>query len=136
MSLICVTSSNQRRLLDVLAKVNPQKSRDRDSLRGLEAELNRAQIVPPQEAPPDLVTMHSKTRILDLEDQEEMVFTLAFPEEAAVEEGKLSILSPLGTAILGYRAGDTFTWELPQGARQFKILEVVYQPEANGHYTS
>lgn len=136
MSLICVTSSNQRRLLDFLAKASTQWTRDRDSLRGLEAELNRAQIVSPQEAPPDLVTMHSKARILDLQDQEEMVFTLAFPEEASVDEGKLSILSPLGTAVLGYRAGDTFTWEVPEGPRQFKILEVVYQPEAHGHYTS
>jgi regulator of nucleoside diphosphate kinase len=58
-----------------------------------------------------------------------------FPEEANVDAGQLSVLAPLGTAILGYRAGDTFQWKVPAGVRNLKILEVLFQPEANGRYT-
>ena len=130
MRSIYITSDNQRRLHEHLIAAGSIHDRDRDALRDLENELNRAQVVPPEQVPPDVVTMHSEARLLDVDTGEEMLFRLVFPEEANVETGQLSVLAPLGTAILGYRAGDRFKWQVPAGVRSLKILEVVYQPEA------
>lgn len=134
MRSIYITRDNYRRLQELLSGADPALSRDREVLLDLRSELERAQVVPPQEVPPDAVTMNSQARILDLDTGEKMLFTLVFPKEADVEAGKLSVLAPLGTAILGYRAGDTFAWKVPEGVRRLKVLEVVYQPEASGHF--
>ncbi len=136
MRSIYITSDNHRRLQELLTTVESNQDRDREALQDLAGELNRAQVVPAQDVPPDVVTMHSQARILDLDTGEKMLFTLAFPDEANIEEGRLSVLAPLGTAILGYRTGDTFQWNVPAGVRRLKILEVVFQPEANGQVTA
>jgi regulator of nucleoside diphosphate kinase len=63
-----------------------------------------------------------------------MTYTLVFPRDANVDEGRISILAPLGTAILGYRVGEEFEWDVPSGKRRLRIAKVLYQPEAAGHY--
>ena len=57
-----------------------------------------------------------------------------FPTEANFSEGKISVLAPIGTAILGYKQGDTIKWPVPSGVRQLKVDEILYQPEAAGNY--
>jgi regulator of nucleoside diphosphate kinase len=59
---------------------------------------------------------------------------VVFPSEADSEQGKISILAPVGTALLGYRVGDTVEWKLPGGLRRLKIERILYQPEAAGDY--
>jgi regulator of nucleoside diphosphate kinase len=61
-----------------------------------------------------------------------MVLTIVFPAEADADRGSISVLAPIGTALLGYRAGDTVEWTTPGGPRTFVIEEVIYQPEASG----
>jgi regulator of nucleoside diphosphate kinase len=78
--------------------------------------------------------MNSQARVRDLKSNEEMVFTLVFPTEADYVRGWLSVLAPIGTALLGYRAGDTIELEVPAGVRRLKIEQVLYQPEAAGDY--
>jgi regulator of nucleoside diphosphate kinase len=63
-----------------------------------------------------------------------MVYTLVFPSEANFDEGKISVLAPVGTAMLGYRVGDSIEWEVPSGRRRLKVEELIYQPEASGDY--
>jgi len=97
-------------------------------------ELNRATVIAPTEVPPDVITMNSRVRLLDLDTGEEMIFTLVFPAQADIAESKISVLAPIGTAMLGYRVGDTFTWEVPDGERTLQVKELLYQPEAAGDY--
>jgi regulator of nucleoside diphosphate kinase len=78
--------------------------------------------------------MNSKAEIRDLNTKETMTYTLVFPLDANIDEGKISILAPLGTAILGYRVGDEFEWEVPSGKRRLRIEKILYQPEAAGDY--
>ncbi len=78
--------------------------------------------------------MNSKVHLLDLETKEEMTYTLVFPDAADIIAGKISVLAPIGTAMLGYRAGDTFSWEVPAGVRRIEVLAILYQPEASGDY--
>jgi regulator of nucleoside diphosphate kinase len=103
-------------------------------LENLLGELNRAQIVAPQEIPGDVITMNSQAILLDLDTQEEEIYTLVYPENANSTEGKVSILAPIGTAMLGYRVGDMFEWEVPAGKRRLKVGKILYQPEAAGDY--
>ena len=103
-------------------------------LRKLDEELNRANIVKPEEIPTDVVTMNSTFRLYDLDRGEEFVYTLVFPARADSASGKISVLAPLGTAVLGCRVGDTVKWETPAGPKRLKVKKIVYQPEAKGNY--
>jgi regulator of nucleoside diphosphate kinase len=74
--------------------------------------------------------MNSRVCFIDLDTGEEMICSLVFPGEADIEQHKLSVLAPIGIALLGYRAGDTLEWKVPAGLRRLKVKEVLYQPEA------
>jgi regulator of nucleoside diphosphate kinase len=103
-------------------------------LNKLEDELDRAKIVDPKKIAMDAITMRSKVRLKDMETRKEMIYSLVFPQEADVDEGRISVLAPIGTAMLGYRVGDIIEWEVPSGLRRLKVEEVLYQPEASGDY--
>jgi regulator of nucleoside diphosphate kinase len=74
--------------------------------------------------------MNSRAELLDLESRERMDFTLVFPIDADIEAGRISVLAPLGTAMLGYRVGDEIIWKVPYGTRRLKVTAVHFQPEA------
>lgn len=106
---------------------------DLEPLRALDRELDRAEAVRPEEVPPDVVTMNSKLRMTDLSTGVQRVVTLVYPDHADAED-RVSILSPLGTALLGYRVGDEIHWEMPGAAIHVRVDELLYQPEAAGDY--
>ena len=107
--------------------------RARAEIIALRSELERAEIVAPNEVPPDVITMNSRAELLDLDTNERMEFTLVYPAQADIEEGKISILAPLGTAMLGYRVGDEFEWAVPYGYRRLRVTRIEFQPEASLH---
>ena len=119
-----------RTLVDEAKRVN----RHNQYLDSLDVELSRAQVVAPTEVPADVVTMNSKVSLVDLDTNEEMVVTLVFPQDADVAESKVSVLAPVGTAMLGYRVGDTFSWPVPDGVRRLRVEKILYQPEASGDH--
>ena len=97
----------------------------------LEEELGRADVVAPQAVPPTLITMNSKVRFA-FEGGEEFELTLCYPNDASAP-GCVSILAPIGSALLGLSVGDTIDWPVPGGAtRQVRILDLIYQPERAG----
>lgn len=106
-----------------------------EHLTGLEAELSRSTCIAADKVPPDVITMHSKADLIDLESKEELVYTLVFPHEADIRQDKISVLAPIGTAMLGYRVGDVFEWPVPDGIRRLQIRAVLYQPEAAGAHS-
>lgn len=106
----------------------------RDDLTRLRTELDHARVVEQVDIPADVVTMNSRARLRDLDDEEEMTFTLVFPENASIEHDRISVLAPIGTAMLGQRQGDEFEWEVPAGRVRLKVVKVLYQPEAAKQY--
>jgi len=76
--------------------------------------------------------MNSQVRIRDLEAGRVMVYTLVFPQDADASQGKISVLAPIGTALLGYRVGDMIECKVPAGVKRLRVEEVLYQPEAAG----
>jgi regulator of nucleoside diphosphate kinase len=103
-------------------------------LEELDEELDRAEIVKPEEIPTDVITMNSTFRLSNLDTAGEAVYTLVFPAKADSTSRKISILAPVGTAVLGYRVGDTVEWKVPGGLKRLKVKEIVYQPEAARDY--
>ncbi|BEH11270.1 nucleoside diphosphate kinase regulator [Geobacter sulfurreducens subsp. ethanolicus] len=131
---IYITEFDLTRLEELLDKIDTEGSRDSRHLQELEDELLRAEVVEPQQIPADVVTMNSRVALKDLATGEEMVYELVFPSDARLEENRISILAPVGTALLGYRAGDTISWKVPGGTRKIKITKILYQPEAAGDF--
>ena len=131
---IYITEYDLKRLRELIDEAKRLDRRGNEYLDSLDAELSRGKVVAPTEVPPDVVTMNSKVRLIDLDTHEEMVYTLVFPQEADRTQSKISVLAPIGTAMLGYRVGDTFTWQVPDGIRRLQVKQVVYQPEASGDY--
>jgi regulator of nucleoside diphosphate kinase len=103
-----------------------------DRLDELQTELGRAQIIPQDDVPRDVVTMNSTVSLRDLGTNEVETYTLVFPECADIANHKLSVLAPIGTAVLGYRLGDEFRWRVPGGWRTLKIEQVIFQPGRDG----
>lgn len=97
----------------------------------LELELERAQVLPSDDVPPNLVTMCSRLRYEVIETSKQRELTLVYPEETDAGEAKVSVLAPVGTALLGLSAGDAIRWPLPGGrVRTLRVLEVLSQPNA------
>jgi regulator of nucleoside diphosphate kinase len=131
---IYVTEVDMKRLRAVLDGLKAGGRRDRDHLARLEQELDAAEVVSSQTIPSDVVTMNCRVRVTDLTTGRERVITIAFPSDANADEGKVSIVAPVATALLGYRVGDVVTWTVPGGERSLRIDEILYQPEAAGDY--
>ena len=131
---IYVTEPDYHRLSALIETTRERNGVDIEYLKKLEAELDRAEIVDPKNIPDNVITMHSKVRLKDLVTGQANTYSLVFPTEADFSEGKISVLAPIGTAILGYKSGDTIEWSVPSGLRRLKVDEILYQPEAAGDY--
>ncbi len=129
MKNIIITQSDFDQLYQLVERRKDSSSPDDQYLETLEQELDNAEIVDPREIPSDIVTMNSEVRLEDLDSGEKKNYKLVFPRLNMPENG-VSILAPIGTALLGYRAGDVIEWKVPKGIRRLQILEVVYQPES------
>lgn len=131
---IYVTEFDMKRLEKLIELLHEFADRDKKHLQELEDELGRAKVVAPREIPRNVVTMNSRVLVRDLSSNEEVEYHLVFPGGADVHQNKISILAPIGTALIGGRVGDVVEWQVPAGIVRFRIEEVLYQPEAAGDY--
>ena len=97
-------------------------------------EIQSASVVDPESIPSNVVTMNSIVQISFLNTKKTVEFQIVYPHQANVKENKISIFSPIATALIGYKAGDEIDWVVPAGITKIKIDAIVYQPEAAGHY--
>jgi regulator of nucleoside diphosphate kinase len=129
---IIVSSTDLERLEDLLdslpAEAFPGKA-------DLQAELERAEVVDPQNVPPSVVTMNSTVRFTIESTGQEFSRTLVYPKDIDTKGDKISILAPVGGALLGLSAGDQIEWPSPGGGLlKVRIMEVVHQPERTGEH--
>lgn len=129
---IFITTKDVEKLRDLIREAYHTEYRGSDYLKKLAEEIEKASVVQPDQIPPDVITLNSTARLVDRETKEEMVYSLVFPEDADTSQWKISILAPIGTAMLGYKTGDTFEWDTPGGKRIIRVKEILYQPEAAG----
>ena len=129
---IYVTDYDLERLTEMLNAIEAGSQKIKCSFTQLKQELQRAEIVSSTNIPDNVVTMNSTVRLKDMDTNEEFTFKIVFPSDADMEQGKISVLSPVGTALLGYKVGDRVVWDVPSGVRKLEIEEMLYQPEAKG----
>jgi regulator of nucleoside diphosphate kinase len=133
--MIYITTSDYQRL-SALIEMNRNRNgeTDRQYLDQLEEELAQAEVVDPRDIPGDVITMRSKVHLKDLKSGQTVMYSLVFPSEANYNKGQISVLAPIGTALLGNRSGDVVESRVPSGLRRLRVKEVLYQPEAAGNY--
>ena len=127
---IYITDDDLLRLRSLLASKGKLEGRDKHSLNDLKKELDRAIVVSAEEIPSYVLTMHSRFRLKDLDTGDVAEYTLVYPGEASINQGKISVLAPIGMALLGYQELDTVEWQVPVGLKRFRIEQILYQPEA------
>jgi regulator of nucleoside diphosphate kinase len=123
---IIVTDRDLERLLPIVARAPLAAS--------LEAELDRAVVVQQREVPPDVVTMNSQIVYEDCATGARRNVQLVYPRDADAARGRVSVMAPVGSALLGLRVGQLIAWRLPAGMRCMRVVELRYQPEAQGHF--
>ena len=131
---IMITHTDRQRLGSLIQNLEKVGYVERRYIDDLRDELERAEAVDSHEVLADVITMNSTARLRDLETGDTFDCTLVYPGEANADEDKVSILAPVGTALLGYRVGDEIEWPIPAGVIRLKVEEVVYQPERAGEY--
>ncbi|MBS0451562.1 MAG: GreA/GreB family elongation factor [Proteobacteria bacterium] len=131
------TPFHGERTLTDLDHVRLTKLQGRQSLPALDELLDLTDVVSPREVAADVVTMRSKLVIADARSGQHQTITLCYPADADAATGQVSVLSPVGLALIGTRVGATARWRTPggeEGAAQ--VLDILYQPEASGDYTA
>ncbi len=129
---IFITENDRNRLGKLISNAQQLGLQNDKALDKLKREMVKAKIVELGQLPSDIVTMNS--RILIETNGEEDEISLVYPEDADLIENRISVLSPIGTAILGYSEGDRIIWDVPSGTAEIHIKKVLYQPESAGDY--
>ena len=125
---IHLTSQDLERLERLVAS-----ERKSENILVLEELLEHAVVVLPVEIPPEVATMNSRVRFRDEDTGEEHAVTIVYPSEADPSLGRVSVLAPVGSALLGLTVGDLVEWPIPRGrSRSLRITSILYQPEAAG----
>lgn len=119
---ITITERDAFRLRQLVQASDPSNA---ENIQRLKTELERARIVPVEDLPANVIAMNSTVELEDLEDGEILTYTLVFPESANIEAGKVSILAPLGMAMLGFKVGDEIEWPVPAGTLRVRVRRLV-----------
>lgn len=128
---IDITNEDCERLRWLVADRRGANSMEQEYLDTIEQELDRAEVIGPKAIPRDVVTMNSEARLKDLDSGEGQVYRLVSPAQKRTKNS-VSVLAPIGTAMLGYRVGDVIESRVPKSMRRLEVLEVIYHPEAAG----
>ncbi len=121
---IYLTEYDLRRLEPLVESARRYERADGESLELLQQELDRAVLCDPEELPADVVSVNSQVLVTDLESGKKAEYTIVFPRDANYEERRISVLAPIGTALLGYTKGSEVEWPTPGGVRRFRIERV------------
>lgn len=126
---IFITDQDYHRLSALVSQVDSEWS------ELLEEEIGRANVIAQKDISKEVVTMNSKIKFIDETSNSETEMTLVYPQDANLEGGKISILAPVGIALLGLSVGQSINWKMPNGSvKKLKVKEVIYQPEASGQF--
>lgn len=132
---IHITSMDLERLNTMIEKAQYDATKEKQFyLDKLSSELKHATIVESRDIPENIVTMNSIVRVHDFNYDEETTYTIVYPEKANISINMISILAPIGTALIGYSVGDIIEWDVPEGTIKLQIKEILYQPESFGHF--
>jgi regulator of nucleoside diphosphate kinase len=127
---IIVTDADVERLTRLVRALKCSLFRDQRQLDLLDQTLESAEVRPVGRVPKDVVRMNSRVRVFDFDTRKKGMFTLVFPEQANISQGLISVLAPLGIALLGRRKGDVIEARVPGGTRMLKVERVQREPDS------
>lgn len=133
MNTLIVNRLDYARIKKCINDAKQFKSISKAEAEKLMNELDSAKIVEPEAVPSNVVTMNSIVK-LSFSDNKQVQFQIVYPNQANLKENKISIFSPIATALIGYKVKDEIEWIVPAGLTRIKIEEIIYQPEAAGDY--
>lgn len=131
---IILNKMDHSRINNCILKATEERTINKGEIERLKYELERAKIVEPHEVPNDVVTMNSVVKIFFPDFNKHVQLKIVYPHEADINDWKISIFSPIANALLGYKVGDLIEWFVPTVGTKLKIEDIIYQPEAAGHY--
>ncbi|HMV13945.1 MAG TPA: nucleoside diphosphate kinase regulator [Chitinophagales bacterium] len=134
MSRLIVNRLDYARIKKSISDARDFKSINKSESDKLMKELDSAEIVEPEAIPSNVVTMNSIVKLSFLNNDRQIQFQIVYPEQANMKENKISIFSPIATALIGYKVKDEIEWIVPAGLTKIRIDEIIYQPEAAGDY--
>jgi len=134
MGKIIINKLDYIRIKQWISNAKQTKTVSNSEAEKLLIELENGKIIEPEKIPSNVVTMNSIVKLIFLNNNKQVQFQLVYPNEANLKENKISIFSPVATALIGYSVGDIIEWVVPAGLTKIKIEEIVYQPEASGDY--
>ncbi len=135
MSNIIINRLDYARIKRCINDAKQIKSISNAEAEKLMKELDSAKIVTPEDIPSNVVTMNSIVRLSFLNSNKQVQFQIVYPDQANFKENKISIFSPIATALIGYKVADEIEWLVPAGPTNIRIDEIIYQPEAAGDYS-
>ncbi|MBK8506864.1 MAG: nucleoside diphosphate kinase regulator [Saprospiraceae bacterium] len=134
MSELIINKLDYARIKKCISDAKQFKSLNNVEAVKLMNELNSAKIVEPEAIPSNVVTMNSIVKLSFLNNNKKIQFQIVYPDQANFKENKISIFSPVATALIGYRVKDEIEWIVPAGLTKIRIDEIIYQPEAAGDF--
>jgi len=135
MSNIIINRLDYARIKKCINDAKQFKSISNTEAEKLMKELDSAKIVEPEAIPSNVVTMNSIVKLSFLNNKKQVQFQIVYPNQANLKENKISIFSPIATALIGYKVADEIEWIVPAGLTNIRIDEIIYQPEAAGDYS-
>lgn len=129
---IMVTKVDYSRLNALILRQLDENTHNLRELNFLNIEIKRAKKIDSKKIDPDVITMNSEVLLTFLKNGQSKIVKLVYPEKASFKDGLLSVLSPLGCALLGYKKDDVVSFNSPGGIQTVRVDDILFQPEANG----
>lgn len=130
---IYITESDMKKLESAI-QAHRENRRLEDHIVSLEKELDIAHIIPAREMPDFIVTMNSRVLVHNLDLKENLEITIVYPESADITKNRISILAPVGVALIGQKIGDVVEISSGGNSLRYRIDKILYQPEKEGRY--
>lgn len=127
---IYITEKDKLRLKSLFRATIGVNSNDLNNMKELLVEIERAEVTSDDNINENVITMNSTVVVKDIDTDKEFEYTIVYPEYADSSKNKISVLAPVGTALLGYKVGDIIEWKVPAGERRFLVQQILFQPEA------
>jgi len=128
---IVLTQGDYVRVAQMVQRLRyAEDAETRARVQQIQRDLDDAHVVAPDHVPHNVITMGSRVQFLDIDTRMKTTYTVVWPDEACMDEGRVSVLAPIGLALLGCQVGDEVDCYTPAGVRRLRITEVLYQPEA------
>jgi regulator of nucleoside diphosphate kinase len=130
---ILITINDYQRLKGLIGFAS-LKEKMPEIVTRLDNKFKTAKMVPQDRILANVITMNSRVLLKEVSQGRQAEVTITYPQDADGREGRISVFSPIGTAMLGRQVGDKISWKVPAGIGHFEVIKIIYQPEAVGHY--